>query len=698
MNATYTYTHPYIDTQVLDQSAGKEVSNLDLPLHKPLIFLRAAKGRSEPYWCNGSQAIAEYGEQTFDQYERFYRNEQYYLMNAFYPNQACFVMRIIPDDAHKSSMVIEALLTSDVDIPQYKLDEFGNFIYGADGQPIQDVDAMMNPIFEKGVKIRYTKRQMTDEEIAENVVKVRTFEVDGEQFTTYPVVHCIYKYAGAEGDRSGFRLSCKWQDQNSDLVEATGALLWTFVPMMQPYNSNIANVIPDIYKYTATQMSMKPDAIDPYTKRRMYADDTINRLYYKSTIKEYILPYDLKFYSDNIKMIGDKVAQYENTNPFIQDGWYVDILTLTDNEGHPYKHAQLDLTSFDPTSFTGFAGSGTSPLNNAPFVYTTVNLNDLSIQYLEGGSDGDISDEKFEEQIQQILKGNRYPELINTFRYPITHLYDVGYTIETKFAMSDFMAKQKRCKIMIAAQDANRHLYNMDEAVSLAAALRARVAITPESEFYGTPAMRATIFAQSGYVNDTTIGNIIPMTYWIANKRANFHNGIIISDSWTDYPNNVVDIYRKENFTPYDPDQKELLWDGAANYFQYSRMNEKFIPSIRTIYKTQSSMLSDEEYTDACVYLMYICDMVWVYHVGKTGIKFAALKDRIEKDIVKYAYRAFGDRYPVTATVYVTEDDVSRKDSLHIDTVLLGYRPYRRWFNTIIVRGEDVQATVSKEI
>ena len=675
-NNMAVYTHPFNDVQILDQSAGEEVRSLDLPLHKPLVFLRAAKGRGEPYWCTGTEAIAEYGEQTFDKYEKFYRSEQLFLYNAFFPNQAAWVYRVIPDDAKVASVVIECVVTKGVQITQYKRDDNGNFIYDESGEKIPETDASGATITETGIKLSYTKRALTDEELANNEVQERTVELsDGTTFTTVPIVHAIYRDACAEGNRSGFQLFVDYNNQSSDLVDATESLLWTFVPMQQPYNSNIANVIVDIYSSTSNTMTMKQNTLDPYTQRRMHASDVIDRLYYKTSTKQNLLPYDMVFYSDNIKKIGDTVVEYETNNPDLKDGWYVDILTLLDKDGNPYHHAEIDTADPD-----------------------CIQMSNLYTHYLEGGDDGDISDEKFEEQIQQILKLKKFPQLIDYFKYPITHLYDVGYTLETKFAMTDFMATQKRCKIEVAAQDINRHLYSMDEAVSLAAALRARCSITPESTYYGTPAMRASIFGQSGYINDTSIKSIVPMTYWMALKRAQYHNSTRIGGTWTEYPNNVVDIYRKDNFTPYNPDQKELLWDGAANYYQYATMTDKFIPSIRTIYKTQSSMLADQEFADACVYLMYICDFVWVLHCGKTGYPFAKMKSIIQEDIEKYAYRAFGDRYPVSATVYVTKEDVSRKDSLHIDTVLTGYRPFRRWFNTIIARGEENNATESAEI
>lgn len=657
-------TYPFNDVQIKDESAGRAVSTVVLPLHKPLFPLRAAKGRETPYWCTGTEAIAEYGTQTFDQYEKFWRNEQYFLNEAIFPNQACLVWRMVPEDATSASSVLECQLYEDQDIPQYKRDASGNYIYDEEGKPIPELDGSSQPLTNKGVKVKYVARMLNEGETI-STLEPKTTQIGGANVTSYPIVAFKDRSRGNMGNKDGFKMYIDNLNQDSDLLNDTGSILWTFAPVSQPYNSNIANPVTDKYGYTSCEMVMKPNQLDSNTNRRISAEDTILRLYYNETNKEYILPFDVHFYNDNVKLIGDKVVAVETTNADLTDGWMVDILNMKDLKNHPYYNAIVDTTSQD-----------------------AVLMNNLYVHYLNGGSDGDTSDEKFEELFQQALAGTTLPEIFDTYHYPITHLYDVGYDIDTKYAMASFMGTQKRCKIVMAAQDSNRHLYNMDEAVSVAAAIRSRCAITPESVLYGTQAMRAIIFGQAGYVNDTSVKNIIPMTFWSAMRRAQFHNAVNIKDSWTGNPNNVVNIYRDDNFTPYNGTQKQILWDGAANYFQWRTMTTKFIASTRSIFKDQTSLLSDDEYTDACVYLMYICDFIWTLHTSRR-LPWSALIQTVQKDIGAYAYQAFGNNYTVDVSVYQTEDDKLRHDTCHIDTILYGSYPKRSWYNTIVARSSE---------
>lgn len=662
-----TFTHPHDTVNIKDESAGTRVRNLDLILHKPLMFIRAAKGDDKPFWGNGQDIIAKYGSQTFDQFEKYWRGEQFYLTNAILNHQSCFVQRVIPADAKKASLVIEAHVKTEVPLTQYRRDDEGRFVYdGTTGEKIPLTDATGQVIKENGVVVKYMARQMTEAEITTgyNKIKVTTIQIGDTQTKVYPIVGVLYKDACEMGNKSGIKLFIDGARQTGDLVEYTSSLLWSFVPMEQPYNSNTAYAIVDKYDAKVNQMVMRPNQLDPYTNRRISAEDTLLRLFYNEVLEEYLLPYDIHFYHDNIETIGGVVRGYETNNVDLVSDWMVNITSMEDMDGNPYYHAQLDESS------------------------DSIRLTNLTLHYLKGGSDGDISDEAFETGIQEILSLRVYPELADRFRYPITHLYDVGYSLQTKFAMADFMGAQGYCKITMAAQDSNRALYSMDEAVSVAAAIRARCAITPESDLYGTEAMRATIFAQAGYINDTSVKTIIPMTFWAAERRSTFHNATYIKGSWGASPENIVDIYRDINFIPHSASQKQLLWDGAANYMQYKTMNTKFMPSVRSIYKDTTSLLADDEFTDACVYLKYIADFVWTEHVSRR-LPFAALAELVQKDINTRGYKAFGAQYTVSARVYLSAEDLSNHDTASIEVGLEGDYPKRIWNYTIIARGRS---------
>ena len=471
------------------------------------------------------------------------------------------------------------------------------------------------------------------------------------------------------GNSHGLKFYCDRLNQNEDIVEENGgALMYTFAPMKIPYNSNVAVSVTDKFGYVSNTMFVKPNTVDSDTQRRMSTTDVIDRVYYNTSTKVNYLPFDINFYTDNFKEIGEAIKEVETNDVDIRDGWGVDILTLLNKNGIQYHHAVMD---------TETAGS--------------IQMSSFSVVYMQDGDDGDLSDTMFEDLYRQLLNYELIPELQDYFKYPITHMYDVGYSLDTTLALAGFIGRHPRCKVILAAQDSARDLYTMDEAVSASNAIRARAALTPESVFYGTEALRAEIFAQAGYLKDNTVRNIIPATYWMCLRRSQLHSGRNISGTVKGDPNNIIDIYRKDNFTPYSPEQKQLLWDGAANYYQHKDLLTKFFPDVATIYTKKSSVLSDTTYTDCCVYLMYIVDRVWTKHASRT-VPISVMQDDIKDEIEREANRILNNMFAVTANVFLTAEDIERGEQCHIETIMTGYSPMRRWYNTIISRRENFNA------
>lgn len=99
-------------------------------------------------------------------------------------------------------------------------------------------------------------------------------------------------------------------------------------------------------------------------------------------------------------------------------------------------------------------------------------------------------------------------------RYPLTHIYDVGYDLDTKYAILKFLAVRDNCKAIMATQDITKDLNTMEEDQSAGSAIRGRALLQPESTFFGTGCCRAEIFQQAGYLNDTSYKGIVPTTLW----------------------------------------------------------------------------------------------------------------------------------------------------------------------------------------
>ena len=86
---------------------------------------------------------------------------------------------------------------------------------------------------------------------------------------------------------------------------------------------------------------------------------------------------------------------------------------------------------------------------------------------------------------------------------------------------------------------------------------------------------------------------------------------------------------------------------------------------------------------------MYIVQNIWAKYAGVT-IPAASLFSSIKRDIERAAFEAFDNKYAITATPYQTADEIQEGDVIHIETVMVGYSPSRRWVNDIVCRRENL--------
>ena len=616
-NLFSVWTHPHNTINVKDESATNAVQNIVLPLHRPHFCIFAAKGPANTIdWYTGTEAINTFGESTFERNGGFWRNEQTFLNEAVFPNQGCFLTRLVDPEATKASAVVELSITTGVTVPQWERDSEGNYIEDENGDLKPLLGADENQIEEAGVVVRLSSRQLSNEETY-TTAKKHIMKVGDTVTTTYPLLACQYDSAGSWGNRAGFKFYCRPTDQDDDALEAYNGLMYGFAPVEKPYQSDTPDYLGTIYDSSFVQFVMNPAAYDADTSRQMGANDTIFRLYTEAESIKNILPFSVHVYEDFFKEAAEVILGVESSVAELTSPYMVNVCSFTDINGNPYPHVQVDTST------------GAIPLT------------DVYVNYLIGGTDGDTSKEKFEELYRSFLNFKLIPELQDHMHYPITHIYDTGYSTDTKNQMLDFMGGMPNIKATMAVQDASKDLYDMDTCISAGSVLRTRALLTPESELYGTQACRAEVMVQAGHLNNKNFPEIVPYSFWLCLKRCTYQNASFIKGDLGPDPNNRVVEFRDVNFIPYSKQQKEICWKNALNYCEYGRMDRLFFAGVQSVYKNKTSMLADVWFTDAIVYLKYIIDWAWA-DTANAKLPLTALSQMVTGKIREAAVTAFG--------------------------------------------------------
>ena len=676
------WTHPHNTTNVKDESATNAAQSVVLPLHRPHFCIFAAKGEANTIdWYTGTEARREFGAATFERNTPYWNNEQTFLVNAVLPNQGCFITRLVPDDATSSSVVLELHIKKDVPVQQYKRNPDGSYVLDENKNKIKLQNSDGSDLIEPGISYKWTSRVMTDDEDVATV-KPSVMEVGDEVTYIYPIVAAKYSSAGTWGNRAGFKFFCNRNDQESEIVTTHNALLYTFAPAEKPYGSDTPTYLGTIYDSAYSQFIMKDKTYDDDTKKYVDANSTIFRLYTEDASTKSILPFDVHFYTEHVEEIGKALLEFESDVPELMDSPYmVNICSFTDTLGNEYPHAIDEVVYQMNNSAGGFTS-----------IVDCTYLTDMNYHYLDGGSDGDISRENFEELYRAFLDFKIIPELQDYMHYPITHLYDTGYSNDTKVAQYNFAAVMPNVVITSATQDANKEMQDLDTAISVGTYLRTQAMLTPESELYGTQACRAQLFVQSGHLNDKNYTELVPYSFWLCERRCTFQNSTFFKGDLGPDPNNRVTLFRDVNFIPYSKTQKEICFKNALNYCEHGRMDRHFFASVQSIYKNKTSMLADVWFVDAVIYLKYIIDWAWA-DTANASMPLPALSQLVTTKIRDAAVTAFGSKYTLTeCEFYQTEEEALLGTTYHVRCVLVGDSPNLIWNSDIIVRRSNLNA------
>lgn len=655
------YTYPHAPIDVLDESSALRESRIQRCLHRPLVFIQSSKGPVNiPVWASGAEAISTYGLETFNMFGKFYHNEQFFLESAIFQNHGAYLVRLADKDATSASQVVEIHVTES-NVTQYQRDANGAIIKDDNGKPLPQLDDSNQVIKEPGYTFKFVKRELAEDE-KRGKIKPSTIQIGDKTTKIYPIWDAKDLYTGELGNTYGVRMYFDWSQQDESLVDGKKALTFNFQAIQFLDGSGIATPVRDVYGALGVGFMAKPNQVDERVQMRLSFDDKMRANYYDPVSKEQLLPFDINLYPETFKAVGDMVKDVEVNDPNIEDGWMVDILSAINKDGNPYAHVEIDRTGDSVILSSGY---------------------DI---LMSGGSDGDTSREAFEERIRAYLTGDVYPEIIDNLRYPFTHIYDTGFSYDTKVAITLFMSKRDDFRPSLSTQDVAMEPNLREEDMSMGAALRAKALLTPESMVYGTPCCRAEIFGHAGYSTNPQYKNILPLTIWAATRRAETMSSMSMRRTLGRRPTAEVNMLRDLNYTEYEANVKQMKFDNGINYIQYADEETLFLPDIRTVYPNTTSVLAGSSYVDAVIALKYIVRWTWTHWSGAEDAVPEDMYQRIATKITTDAYNAFGSIYRCQVFVDQTEEMRRIGDEIRVTADLWGSGIVRKMTTRIIAK------------
>lgn len=637
--------YPRVEVNGIEDLSGRALQPepLLLPTHLPLFYDYCERGRLRPTLLSGDRAVRLFGQKSF-LLDSIYATHQTLFMNQARGNgNAVFLKRLQPADAKPPAGICLYLDLLATEVVQYQRNPDGSYLLDPNTQQPLPVLSGGNPVKIAGYTAQWLlgplpqynaegdiiTAEMIDDATGptdptiipvENAIGQQSVTAGsrsdvtiGSSSVRYPIMEFEADSFGEWGNNVAFSLMAltkKTNPQvNEDVVAANKAFMYRLQFLERDDSSSTAKVVRTIFGEQGLEFAFKDRARNQFNNQDLFIGTRFPKAW-TSTLD----PIDPTYgpvnrhhiYYNNIETISDTIATSENVrDPSVstadEDRYLINLIDGRNVLGNHYVTYQV----------LGTAGGG-------------INLNSVAKHYLRNGSDGTMNFTEHDKLVRYELAnfGDTGAPLRNTALFPISSLWDSGFSLQTKYAMMVPLGVRKDIVIHLCDQDLSQPTNTASQASSACEALYNAVRNFPESEVYGTAVCRATIFKGSDELITSTWRGVngrmaVPYNLELLNKVSKFMgSGTGIWDTnlrFTRSPNNIITMFRNSDLDSLvqSADVRTVDWANGCMWVEPFDMRSTFIPAFQTVYDNDTSVLNSLPMVYACVDLWKVMERVW---------------------------------------------------------------------------------------
>lgn len=549
----------------------------------------------------------------------------------------------------------------------------------------------------------------------ETINAIDTNLTDVVQSTMYPVLELKAKYHGEFYNNIGISINSLYNDNaDENVMSGTKSMAYNLSLVERTDKNSSAQILRSLFGEPSVQFSLKDKAINPNTSARMDIEEIFAKNWFNETDPLKILKYNdyqglhvyRNFFGPVLKMFMDtEKAHVSSVSTTWDDGleasslsWYdfsTDDQTLLDEETYLINMFSCKSTknvnyfTVIPSDDTATVGANQKEVSMG---------SDTSI-FLDGGADGSLTNGEYEKLVVREMQhyadsDSEYMDLAINVE---SMLYDSGFTLDTKKELTNFIGLRKDTNIALSTHDAELGEKDLplSEARAVAVAIKTRLKLAPESEYFGTGVMRAVILAGTGALRDGSTSDRIPLTFELAVNSAKMMgagNGNWKRNELFDKaPGNV--IKQLVDLTPafIPAGTKPTLWaDGLVWAQPYDRI-QYHIPGLQTVYDNDTSVLNSYFVTSACCTLSKIGAETWRNFTGSTDLTNAQFVDAVTEYVNGRLKDRFAGMFIVIPEVVITEEDELRGYSWRlVNKIYASNMKTKMVYSTVAYRSSDL--------
>lgn len=660
---------PFVNLLGTRDSSGRELirERIAIPTFCPKIYIYAQKGPTKPQLCVGGSREMIYGTDTFDQRSRYANHATLFANAANAEGTSCMLQRVIPKDAGPEANLMLSLEVLEDNIDDYERQPDGSYVIDTN----TNLPKVKGQI--PGHKVKWivqtvnTKTDLQDKYGKRTVAEGTAQNSNGDKSKIYPILDLKVSYVGSLGNDIGLRIWAPSATTTGSfdrrLITVNRVYPFRLAVIKRSPSTGTAKIVNTILSDESILATFKPDTIDPFNDKLITFSDVFPASYSSTDDPRYTPVFsdwgDAFVYQDNVELVLTKVykkeKEYFDANSTItgydfpslagvvdSDKWLFNLFSAQSSTNYPYHTYVIDKTGGGRTfgEYTNF--------------------------YANGSSDGTMSDASFDELVKDAMEEylDENSQVMNTALNVETVFVDSGFGLDTKKALANALAHRKNTFVMLGTYTVNGPKRTASDDNSLAIALRTRLQMFPESDYFGTHVMRGLVFGRSGKIRASQWKKRISPLYEVFVKACRYMGA---GDgkwkggkSFDGAPNSILD-YIYDIDVPYTSvSVRNRDWDAGLNWVQSYDLQSNFIPAIRTVYNDDTSVLNSFFTAMAICELNNVAEAAWRYYSGNSRLTTTQLAERIDNFIRQACEGKFDYRFKIEPKTYYTDADKRR--------------------------------------
>lgn len=631
-----------------------------IPQHCPKFYLFTRKGPLTPQLVVGSERINMFGAESFDERGKYATHATVFANQIDAQGNACMIQRVVPDDVGPlANLVLWAdVLKTKVDL--YKRDTFGQIVTDASGQPIIIGQG-------DGLKVKWVMSSVTDPNTIASLTTKPGTQVDPKtstQSTQYPMLAFVAMHLGEYSNNCGIRI---WPldtryvtSPPSTVMSANKAFPYYFQMIRRTDPTSSPTIVQTTMGDQYVLFTLKQNTTDPTTDARLFLGEVAVESYNNTNDPLYPPVYSdigrIYLFNDQIEYV--QKLFHEKESAFID--------SYSDFTSDPGDAWLMNI-------FTGMTSSGT-PYHSIHFVddASAIRFSQYTNLYMSGGSDGTMNDTVFAKLVEREM--DRYLDPADPVQDNAINVesifYDSGFPLSTKYKLCNFIGQRKDTFVVLSTHDVNNPVYEPSREYSIAIALRTRLQMFPESDYFGTPVMRGMVVGRHGKLRNSTYLKRVPLSIEVAIKSAQYmgagngrwKNGFNFDGA----PGSVINYVYDISITWVPTTVRNKNWDAGLNFALAFDRRSFFFPALKTVYTNDTSVLNSYFTAMAICQLNKVAHKAWRDFSGVSYLTNAQLEDRINNFIIANTKDRFDNRFVIVPDAHHTDMDVLRGYSVTI--------------------------------